>query len=191
MNRGIYIVFKSVGKFFVNESSETFLFLKNIFLASKSQDSFDFNSSANFNVPKIVLESMETKLDIEIEQLIKTYHSKKVSGLNFVEETYKDISYKLFYKSSDLHRQLWWLFKFAKRLKTSISKNYSVHIIGNAGISESQITEMHKIKHNDKKTLKEQDLNILKQLEENECIQIQDGLYELTLKGQTIEIAEK
>ncbi|WP_185153499.1 hypothetical protein, partial [Fulvivirga lutimaris] len=123
-------------------------------------------------------------------ELINIYKSRKVSGLNFLEVNYKDVNYKLFYKSSLLHSEILSLIQLHKRIVEALSKHESIHVFGNARLTEEMVSELSKIRKDKAKYLIDQNTEIIRLLEENECIQFINGGFELTLKGKTIDIAE-
>jgi hypothetical protein len=197
MNRGIYIVFikneQITQKIFLNESSELYLFLKNHFLKIEWEYDFRINSYSNAEIPDNLAKIIISKIEIELEDLINIYKSKEVSGLNFLEADYKEVNYKLFYKSSHLHSEILNLIQLHKRIVEALTKHESIYVVGNAKITEKMVGELSKIKmvEKDKSNyLIDQNQEIIRLLEEKECIQFINGRFELTLKGKTIDIAE-
>ena len=197
MNRGIYIVFTKdeeiTQKIFFNEESELYLFLKNHFLKIEWEYGFRINSHSNAEIPDSLAKIIISKIEIELEELINIYKSKKVSGLNFVEVYYKEVNYKLFYKSSHLHSEILSLIHLHKRVVEALTKKESIHAIGNARITEKMVSELSKIKiakNDNSRYLIDQNQEIIRLLEEKDCIQFISGHHELTLKGKTIDIAE-
>ncbi len=197
MNRGIYIVFSKGGKItqkmFWNESSEIYLFLKNQFLKIEWKYDFRINSFTNAEIQYDLIKIIIEKIEIELEELIDIYKLKKISGINFVEAKYKEVSFKLFHKSSHLHSEIFHLIQFHKRVIEAVTKHESIHILGNAQITEKMVDELSKIKKavKDKsKYLIDRKEVTIRLLVEKDCIQFENDHYELTFKGKIIDIAE-
>lgn len=195
MNRGIYIVFISEGKVctkhFWNESGDLFTFMNNIFLKIKYEYDFSINSYTNKQVPSEILTILIDKIEIELVELTNIYNLKKITGINFVEQTFNNVNYKLFYKSSHLHSQILRLIKTLKSLIQSKPDNMDVHIIGNAQITKNMIFELQKIKNQiSTEPIKLED-NIVNLLFEEKCIKLDTGNPTLTLKGEILNISEE
>jgi len=195
MNRGIYIVFYSEGKVsakhFWNESGDLFTFMNNIFLKIEYEYNFSINSYTNEQVPSEILTILISKIEIELIELTNIYKLKKVTGINFLEQTFNNVNYKLFYKSSHLHSQILRIIRTLKSLIDSKLDNMDVHIIGNAQITNNMIFELQKIKnHSNSKPIKIAD-NIINLLFEEKCISFNNGHPILTLKGEVLNISEE
>jgi len=197
MNRGIYLVFNSNGnishKAFWNESSELFLFLKNCFLKIEWEYDFSLNSFSNGIIPSHIVEIIIKRIELELEDLIKIYNTKDTDGLNFVEELYKKVNYKLFYKSSYLHHQISSLIRIHRRLVNATLNSESIHVIGNAKMNKEMVNDLAKIKKSSQSDLINLDhieINTLNQLVKEGCVQLESENYKLTLKGKIIDISE-
>jgi hypothetical protein len=180
-------------KAFWSESSELYKYLKNCFLKIEWKYDFNINSFSNQVIPSYIVQIITKQIELELEDLINIYKTKDADGFNYVEEIYKGVNYKLFYKSSHLHHQISRLIRIHRRFVEADDKNESIQVIGNAKVSKEMVHDIREIKKaigNHEISLDHLEIKTFGQLIRERCLISDVKNYKLTLKGTIIDIPE-